>query len=218
MKFTLSWLKEHLDTTATLDEIGETLTRIGLEVEEIYDPAAKLDDFITARIDSVENHPDSDHLHVLCVNDGTNKYQVVCGAPNVKTGLIGVFAREGTLIPLFNERLKKTTIRGVESCGMMCAIDEIGLGTAHEVIIELPSDTPLGVKIAQVLNIDPVIEVSITPNRAECLGVRGIARDLAAAGLGTLKPLNIVKTPAKFANPIQISVECPDECPLTINN
>ena len=213
MKFTLSWLKEHLDTNATLDEISETLTRIGLEVEEIFNPAAQLNDFITARLDSVEDHPDSDHLHVLCVNDGTHKYQVVCGAPNVKEGLIGVFAPEGTLIPLFNERLKKTTIRGVESCGMMCAVDEIGIGTAHDAIIELPADTPIGKTAAEVLDIDPVIEVSITPNRAECLGVRGIARDLAAAGLGTLKPLNIVKTAAKFANPIQISVECPNECP-----
>lgn len=214
MKFTLSWLKEHLDTNATLDEISDTLTRIGLEVEEVFNPAAGLSDFITARIDSVEKHPDSDHLHVLCVNDGTHKYQVVCGAPNVKEGLVGIFAPEGTLIPLFNERLKKTTIRGVESCGMMCAIDEIGLGTAHEVIIELPENTPLGKPAAEVLNIDPVIEVSITPNRAECLGVRGIARDLAAAGLGTLKPLNIQKTKAEFANPIKISVECPNECPV----
>ena len=119
MKFTLSWLKEHLDTTATLDEISETLTRIGLEVEEVCNPAANLNGFITARLDSVENHPDSDHLHILCVNDGTHKYQVVCGAPNVYTGLIGIFAPSGTLIPLFNERLKPTKIRGVESCGMM---------------------------------------------------------------------------------------------------
>lgn len=214
MKFTLSWLKEHLDTTATLQQIDETLTRIGLEVEEIYNPAEKLDEFITARIDSVENHPDADKLHVLCVNDGTNKYQVVCGAPNVREGLIGIFAREGTLIPLFNERLKRATIRGVESCGMMCAVDEIGLGTAHDAIIELPAETPIGAKAADVLDIDPVIEVSITPNRAECLGVRGIARDLAAAGLGSLKPLNIKKTAGKFANPIKISVACPTQCPV----
>ncbi len=214
MKFTLSWLKEHLETTATLQQIDETLTRIGLEVEEIINPAAALDNFVTARIDSVENHPDADKLHVLCVNDGTNKYQVVCGAPNVREGLIGIFAREGTLIPLFNERLKRATIRGVESCGMMCAIDEIGLGTAHDAIIELPADTPIGAKASEILNVDPVIEVSITPNRAECLGVRGIARDLAAAGLGTLKPLNIKKTEGKFANPIKISVDCPTECPV----
>ena len=213
MKLTLSWLKEHLETTATLNEICDTLTRIGLEVEEVTDPSAGLKDFITARIDSVENHPDADKLHVLCVNDGTNKYQVVCGAPNVREGLIGVFAREGTLIPLFNERLKRASIRGIESCGMMCAVDEIGIGTAHDAIIELPANTPVGAPAADVLNIDPVIEISITPNRAECLGVRGIARDLAAAGLGTLKPLNIRQTTGKFANPIKITVNCPQECP-----
>lgn len=214
MKFTLSWLKEHLETQASIKEIDDTLNRIGLEVEEIVNPAAKLDGFITARIDSVENHPDSDHLHLLTVNDGTNKYQVVCGAPNVKTGLIGIFAPEGTLIPLYNEKLTRAKIRGVESCGMMCAEDEICIGQDHNGIIELPADTPLGVPAAEVLNIDPVIEVSITPNRAECLGVRGIARDLAAAGLGKLKPLNIVKTPAKFANPIKIKVDCINECPI----
>ena len=214
MKFTLSWLKEHLETTASLDTISETLTSIGLEVEEIINPAAKLDGFITARIDTVENHPDSDHLHLLAVNDGKQVYQVVCGAPNVKQGLIGIFAPEGTLIPLYNEKLTRAKIRGVESCGMMCAEDEIGIGQDHNGIIELPADTPIGMPAAQILNIDPVIEVSITPNRAECLGVRGIARDLAAAGLGKLKPLNIVKTPAKFANPIKISVECPQECPV----
>ena len=214
MKFTLSWLKEHLETEASIKEIDDTLNRIGLEVEEIINPAAKLNGFITARIDSVENHPDSDHLHLLTVNDGTNKYQVVCGAPNVKVGLVGIFAPEGTLIPLYNEKLTKAKIRGVESCGMMCAEDELGIGQDHDGIIELPENTPLGLSAAEVLNIDPVIEVSITPNRAECLGVRGIARDLAAAGLGKVKPLNITKTPAKFANPINIKVECPNECPV----
>lgn len=214
MKFTLSWLKEHLETSANINEICDTLTRIGLEVEEVFDPTDGLKEFISARIESVENHPNADKLHVLCVNDGTNKYQVVCGAPNVRTGLVGIFAREDTLIPLFNERLKRTTIRGVESCGMMCAVDEIGIGTAHDAIIELPDNTEIGLPAAEVLNIDPVIEVSITPNRAECLGVRGIARDLAAAGLGKLKPLNIKKTPSKFANPINIKVENQVECPV----
>lgn len=214
MKFTLSWLKEHLDTNASIEQISDTLTKIGLEVEEVYNPAANLNGFITARIDSVEKHPDSDHLHLLSVNDGKNCYQVVCGAPNVRQGLVGIFAPEGTLIPLFNERLTRAKIRGVESCGMMCAEDELGVGQDHNGIIDLPTDTPIGVPAVDVLNIDPVIEVSITPNRAECLGVRGIARDLAAAGLGTLKQLNIVKSKESFANPIKVKVECPNECPV----
>ena len=213
MKFTLSWLKEHLDTNASIDEISETLTRIGLEVEEVINPASQLDGFITAKIESVEMHPDSDHLHILTVNNGSEKFQVVCGAPNVKENMIGIFAPSGTLIPLYNERLKQTKIRGVDSCGMMCSEKEMCIGEDHTGIIELPSDTPIGKSAAEILNIDPVIEVSITPNRAECLGVRGIARDLVAAGLGELKPLNISKVEAKFTNPIKVRVECPTECP-----
>ena len=213
MKFTLSWLKEHLDTNASIDEISETLTRIGLEVEEVINPASQLDGFITAKIESVEMHPDSDHLHILTVNNGSEKFQVVCGAPNVKLNMIGIFAPSGTLIPLYNERLKQTKIRGVDSCGMMCSEKEMCIGEDHTGIIELPSDTPIGKSAAEILNIDPVIEVSITPNRAECLGVRGIARDLVAAGLGKLKPLNIRNIEAKFDNPIKVTVECPTECP-----
>ena len=213
MKFTLSWLKEHLDTNASIDEISETLTCIGLEVEEVINPASQLDGFITAKIESVEMHPDSDHLHILTVNNGSEKFQVVCGAPNVKENMIGIFAPSGTLIPLYNERLKQTKIRGVDSCGMMCSEKEMCIGEDHTGIIELPSDTPIGKSAAEILNIDPVIEVSITPNRAECLGVRGIARDLVAAGLGELKPLNISKVEAKFTNPIKVRVECPRECP-----
>ena len=213
MKFTLSWLKEHLDTNSSVDEISETLTRIGLEVEEVINPASQLDGFITAKIESVEMHPDSDHLHILTVNNGSEKFQVVCGAPNVKENMIGIFAPSGTLIPLYNERLKQTKIRGVDSCGMMCSEKEMCIGEDHTGIIELPSDTPIGKSAAEILNIDPVIEVSITPNRAECLGVRGIARDLVAAGLGELKPLNISKVEAKFTNPIKVRVECPRECP-----
>ena len=197
MKLTLSWLKEHLDTTADLNTIVETLTRIGLEVEGVDNPLENLKGFITARAEDVRMHPDSDHLHLLTVNTGKEKLQVVCGAPNVKEGLIGIFAPVGTLIPCYNEVLKVGKIRGVESFGMMCSEKELGVGQDHTGIIELPADTPLGVDAAEVLSIDPVIEISITPNRAECLGVRGIARDLAAAGLGTLKPLQIKKTPAR---------------------
>jgi phenylalanyl-tRNA synthetase beta chain len=213
MKFTLSWLKEHLDTNASLDTICETLTKIGLEVEDVINPAAGLDGFVTARLDTVDEHPNSDHLHLLTVNTGTKTFQVVCGAPNVKLGLVGIFAPEGALIPLYNERLKAAKIRGIDSCGMMCSEKELCVGDDHSGIIELSADTQIGIPAAQVLPIDPVIEVSITPNRAECLGVRGIARDLAAAGIGKLKELQIKKPVANFANPLKVSVKCPQECP-----
>ena len=191
MKFTLSWLKEHLETSANIDEIVETLTRIGLEVEEVVNPASLLKGFITARIDKVEDHPDSDHLHILAVNTGKEVLQVVCGAPNVHEGLVGIYAPTGSLIPCYGEYLKVAKIRGVESMGMMCSEKELMVGDDHSGIIELDSNTEIGLNAEGVLNIDPVIEVSITPNRAECLGVRGIARDLAASGLGKLKPLEI---------------------------
>jgi len=213
MKFTLSWLKEHLDTTASLNEIVETLTRIGLEVEEVINPAAALDGFITARLDQVERHPDSDHLHILAVNTGTDVLQVVCGAPNVHQGLVGIYAPAGALIPCYGERLKVAKIRGVESMGMMCSEKELLIGEDHNGIIELAAETEIGKPAAEVLNIDPVIEVSITPNRAECLGVRGIARDLAAAGIGTLKPLNIPEIKGSFKSPVKVSVQCLEACP-----
>lgn len=213
MKFTLSWLKEHLDTAAELDEIAETLTRIGLEVEEVTNPAARLKGFVTARVDECEMHPDSDHLHLLKVNTGSEVLQVVCGAPNVAKGTIGIFAPVGTLIPCYNEKLTVGKIRGVESFGMLCSEKELCIGEDHNGIISLPADTPIGLAAEKVLAIDPVIEISITPNRAECLGVRGVARDLAAAGLGRLKPLEIKKTPALGQNPIHIRVES-DQCPV----
>jgi phenylalanyl-tRNA synthetase beta chain len=216
MKFTLSWLKDHLETTADLTTIVETLTKIGLEVEEVVNPAAGLNGFITARAENVRMHPDSDHLHLLEVNTGSERLQVVCGAPNLKEGTVGIFAPVGTLIPCYNEVLKVGKIRGVESFGMMCSEKELGIGNDHTGIIELPADTALGLPAADVLAVDPVIEVSITPNRAECLGVRGIARDLAAAGLGTLKPLHVKKTAATVQSPIEIKVECPEACPTYV--
>lgn len=216
MKFTLSWLKEHLDTTAGIDEIGETLTKIGLEVEEIFNPAAQLDGFVTAEVETYEKHPDSDHLGLLTVNTGKEKLQVVCGAPNCHQGLKGIFAPVGVTIPCYNEVLKVGKIRGVESFGMMCSEKELGVGEDHNGIIELPADTEIGKPAAEVLNIDPVIEISITPNRAECLGVRGVARDLAAAGLGTLKPLKISKTGGKFKSPVNVTVEDFKACPTYV--
>lgn len=216
MKFTLSWLKEHLETTASVDEIAETLTKIGLEVEEVFNPASQLDGFVTAKVESCEMHPDSDHLHLLSVNDGKQKLQVVCGAPNVKKDLVGIFAPVGAVIPCYGEVLKVGKIRGVESFGMMCSEKELGIGEDHDGIIELPSDIKAGIPAAEVLPIDPVFEISITPNRAECLGVRGVARDLAAAGLGNLKPLKIRKINGTFQSPVKVKVEDFKACPTYV--
>lgn len=216
MKFTLSWLKEHLDTTASVEQIAETLTKIGLEVEEVFNPASRLGGFVTAEVETYGPHPDSDHLGLLTVNTGKEKLQVVCGAPNCRRGLKGIFAPVGVIIPCYNEELKVGKIRGVESFGMMCSEHELGVGEDHNGIIELPADTPVGLPAAEVLNIDPVIEISITPNRAECLGVRGVARDLAAAGLGKLKPLNISKKNGTFKSPVKVKVENFDVCPTYV--
>ncbi|MFV0626953.1 MAG: phenylalanine--tRNA ligase subunit beta [Alphaproteobacteria bacterium] len=216
MKFTLSWLKEHLDTASSLDEIERNLTKVGLEVEEVYNPSSKLEGFITARIESKEKHPDADKLNVLSVNTGKEILQVVCGAPNCYVGLVGIFAPVGTMIPQYNEELKVGKIRGLESFGMMCSEKELCLGDDHSGIIELPKDTPVGVSAAEVVNIDPVIDISVTPNRADCLGVRGIARDLAAAGLGKIKKLDIPHVEGSFKSPIKISVEETQACPVYV--
>ena len=216
MKFSISWLKEHLDTTASVDEIAETLTKIGLEVEEVFNPASRLDGFVTAEVETYERHPDSDHLGLLTVNTGKEKLQVVCGAPNCRQGLKGIFAPVGVVIPCYNEELKVGKIRGVESFGMMCSEKELGVGEDHNGIIELPANTPIGRPAAEALDIDPVIEINITPNRAECLGVRGVARDLAAAGLGTLKPLKILKTAGTFKSPVNVKVEDFTACPVYV--
>ena len=216
MKFTLSWLKEHLDTTASVEEIAETLTKIGLEVEEVLNPASNLAGFVTAKVEDLQNHPDSDHLHVLKVNDGKEVLQIVCGAPNVSLGMVGILASVGTLIPAFGEKIQVGKIRGVESFGMMCSEKELGVGEDHSGIISLPADTPIGVSAAEVLNVDPVFDISITPNRAECLGVRGIARDLAAAGLGILKPLKISRQNSVFKSPINVTIEDLKACPTYV--
>ena len=216
MKFTLSWLKEHLGTKASVEEIAETLTKIGLEVEEILNPTNELGSFITAKVEDLQDHPDSDHLHILKVNTGKEILQIVCGAPNVTLGMVGILAPVGTLIPAFGEKIEVGKIRGVESFGMMCSEKELGIGEDHSGIISLPADTKIGLSAAEVLNIDPVIEIAITPNRAECLGVRGVARDLAAAGLGELKPLNILKQNNRFKSPINVKVEDFEACPTYI--
>jgi phenylalanyl-tRNA synthetase beta chain len=220
MKFTLSWLKEYLDTEAPLSAIDEALTALGLEVEGIENPAAALADFIVADVVACVDHPDSDHLHVLTVNTGAEALQVVCGAPNAHAGMKGILARPGATIPIDGSVLKKGKIRGVESQGMMCSFRELALGDDHTGIVELATDAPAGTPVAEVLSLDPVIDLSITPNRADCLGVRGIARDLAAKGLGRFKDAPVAKIPGSFDSPLGVSIDLPagreKACPLFV--
>lgn len=213
MKFSLSWLKDYLETTASVDEISKTLTKIGLEVEEVIDNASALKDFIVAEIKTVEQHPNADRLHVLSVWTGKESLQIVCGAPNVRVGLKSVLALPGVVIPKFNERLEKGVIRGVESCGMMCAEDELCLGEDHTGIIELAPNAPVGASLVDVLKPDVVFDVNVTPNRGDCFGVNGIARDLAAAGLGRLKQTDAAPIAGSFKSPISVTTQTPD-CPL----
>ncbi|MCK0530453.1 phenylalanine--tRNA ligase subunit beta [Sphingobium agri] len=213
MKFTLSWLKTHLNTDADLPTILKGLTNIGLEVEGVENPAEKLGAFRIARVLTAEPHPQADKLQVLTVDAGDGALQVVCGAPNARAGLVGVFGTEGAVVPVNGMVLKKTAIRGVESNGMMCSFRELELGEDHEGIIELNADSPVGEVFARWAGLDdPVIDVSITPNRQDCMGVRGIARDLAAAGLGTLNPI-IVPTVEGVGPGPDVRVEDEDGCP-----
>lgn len=211
MKFTLSWLKEHLDSEADLDTVVDTLTRIGLEVEGVDNPGEKLAAFRVARVLAAERHPQADKLQVLSVDTGDGPpLQVVCGAPNARAGLIGVLGLPGAIVPSNGMELKVSAIRGVESNGMMCSSRELELGDDHAGIIELPADAPVGTPYPDYAGLnDPVIDVAITPNRQDCMGVRGIARDLAAAGLGTLKPLAQVYRMETLA-PIDGSGPAPD--------
>ncbi len=215
MKLTLSWLKEHLETEAGLDEIVETLTRIGLEVESVENAAEKLAPFTIAEVLTADPHPQADKLQVLTVDAGTGEViQVVCGAANARVGLKGVFGAPGAYVPGSDLTLKVAAIRGVESRGMLCSVRELELGEEHDGIIELPADAPVGAGYAAWAGLDdPVIEVSVTPNRQDAMGVHGIARDLAAAGLGTLKPVEIPVIAGDFPCPIEIRTDDPDGCP-----
>ena len=209
MKFTLNWLKDHLDTTASLDEIVEALTRVGLEVESVEDPAATLKGYITAFVISAEQHPNADRLRVCMVDTGDGKpIQVVCGAPNARTGMKSVFSPPGTFIPGKGITIGVGMIRGVESSGMLCSAFELGLSEDHEGIIDLPADAPVGMAYTDYASInDPVIDVAITPNRADALGVYGIARDLAATGLGVLKKHVIAPVKGDGVCPVQVKLD-----------
>lgn len=215
MKFTLSWLKDHLDTNASLDEIVEALTMIGLEVEEV-DDRSKFKPFTIAKVLTAEQHPDADKLRVLSVDNGSGTpVQVVCGAPNARAGLIGAFAGPGTYVPGIDVILGTSSIRGVESFGMMCSERELELSDDHQGIIDLPDDVlanaPVGSSFAAYAGLDdPMIEIAVTPNRPDCLGVFGVARDLAAAGLGTLKDGNIAPIDGDGDCPTSVSLDFGD--------
>ncbi|GAA3256614.1 hypothetical protein GCM10020258_16290 [Sphingomonas yabuuchiae] len=213
MKFTLGWLKSHLDTDADLDTIVEGLTRIGLEVEGVHNPGEALSSFRVARILSAERHPQADKLQVLSVDAGDGPMQVVCGAPNARAGLVGVFGAPGAYVPGLDVTLKVAAIRGVESNGMMCSARELQIGEGHDGIIELPEDAAIGTSFPDYAGLnDPVIDVSITPNRQDCMGVHGIARDLAAAGLGTLIAPTVPEVTGDGAGP-DVRIEDAEGCP-----
>ncbi|SIT54207.1 Phenylalanine--tRNA ligase beta subunit [Mesorhizobium prunaredense] len=215
MKFTLSWLKDHLETDASLNEIVERLTSIGLEVEHV-DDRSSLKPFVIARVLTAEQHPNADRLRVLTVDtgDGNAPVQVVCGAPNARAGLIGAFAAPGVYIPGIDVTLTVGKIRGVESHGMMCSERELELSEEHDGIIDLPADAPVGTSFAAYAHLDdPVIEINLTPNRPDATSVYGIARDLAASGLGRLVGGAIMPHAGSGMCPVKVTIEAPELCP-----
>src|SRR3984885_4546690 len=214
MKFTLSWLKAHLDTDATLDQITGTLTRIGLELEGVEDRGAALAPFRIARVIEAVQHPNADRLRVCTIDTGSDTVRVVCGAPNARPGMKCVFAPPDTFIPGTGITLKVGEIRGVRSAGMLVSERELGLGEDHAGILDLPDDAPVGVPYAQWAGLDdPLIDVSVTPNRGDCFAVRGIARDLAAAGVATLKPWQPAKVAPVFRDGPRWQIDWPAACP-----
>ncbi|MFN3248407.1 phenylalanine--tRNA ligase subunit beta [Roseibium album] len=216
MKFTLSWLKEHLDTDASLEEIVERLTMIGLEVEEVTNRADRLKPFKIAKVLEAEQHPNADRLRVLKVDTGQGEpVQIVCGAPNARAGLVGVLGKPGDHIPGLDITLSVGKIRDVESFGMMCSERELELSDEHDGIIDLPEDAPVGVNFAKWAGLDePVIEIGLTPNRPDCTGVYGIARDLAAAGLGKLKERSHEQIRGNYPCPVSVSLDFGDTRPM----
>ena len=221
MKFTLSWLKDHLETTASVDEIAEALTDLGLEVEGVENPADRLGAFTIGKVLKAEKHPDADKLRVCSVQTDEGTLQIICGAPNAREGITVVVAKPGTYVPGIDTTIQVGKIRGIESHGMMCSEREMEMSDEHDGIIELPSGE-VGERFTDWLAanrpavVDPVIEIAITPNRPDALGVHGIARDLAARGLGTLKPLAEVTVPGSFPSPVSVSIDedTLDVCPV----
>jgi phenylalanyl-tRNA synthetase beta chain len=209
VRFSLDWLRDHLDSNADLEQIAAILTNIGLEVESVYDPQEALKNIIVAKIESAEKHPQADRLKVCMVNNGKETLQIICGAPNARVGIYAALAPPGSIIPNGVLAIKKTKIRGMESMGMMCSSRELMLGENHEGIIEINpcNDSMLGKPIADVMGLDSIMEVSVSPNRSDCFAVRGIARDLAAAGIGHLKPIESADEAKGFNFPLKVSFE-----------
>jgi phenylalanyl-tRNA synthetase beta chain len=217
MKFTLSWLKSHLQTDASLDRITDTLTQIGLELEGIENRGAALASFRVAHVIEAVQHPNADRLRACKVDTGDGVVSVVCGAPNAHTGMKAVFAAPGAVIPGTGITLKVGEIRGVQSAGMLLSAREMGLGDDHAGIIELPEDAPVGMPYPQYAGLDdPVIEIGVTPNRGDCFAVRGVARDLAGAGLGSLKPFNPTVIPPAFDGGPRWEIAFREACPWII--
>ncbi len=216
MKFTLSWLKDHLDTDEPVDKLADKLTMIGLEVESLEDKAKALAPFTIARVISAEQHPNADRLRVCMVDPGNGSapVQVVCGAPNARTGMLSVFSPPGTFIPGKNITLGVGTIRGVESRGMLCSAAELQISDDHDGILELPADAPIGKGYAEWAGLgDPLFEINLTPNRQDCTGVHGIARDLSAADMGKFKDPAIKPVKGEFPCPVNVTVEDTSLCP-----
>ncbi len=213
MKFSLSWLKTHLETDASLARITDTLTAIGLELEGVEDRGAALAPFVIAQVIEAVQHPDADRLRICTVDTGGGVVSVVCGAPNARAGMKGVFAPPDSFIPGTGITLKVGKIRGVESAGMLLSAREVGLSDEHDGILDLPADAPVGIAYAAWAKLDdPVIEISVTPNRGDALSVRGVARDLAAAGLGTLLPFAPARVPAAFEHELRWQLDMPEYC------
>ena len=214
MKFTLSWLKEHLETTASVAEIVDAMTMAGLEVEHVEDPAKKLDAFTVAKIVQAVQHPNADRLRVCQVDTVDGRKEIVCGAPNARAGLTTIYAPIGAYVPGLDVTLEARPVRGVVSNGMLCSAAELEFAEESNGIMELPDELQVGAPAAQALGLEAVIDFEVTPNRPDWLGVAGVARDLAAAGVGRLKDHAIEPVKGEFSCPIAIRITAPDACPV----
>ena len=214
MKFTLSWLKEHLDTQATVDEVVEAMTMAGLEVEHVENPAAKLAAFSVAKIVEAVQHPNADRLRVCQVDTRDGRKEIVCGAPNARPGLTTIYAPLGAYVPGSGITLEARPVRGVVSNGMLCSASELETAEESDGIMELPDALAVGTSAAEALGLEAVIDFEVTPNRPDWLGVVGIARDLAAAGLGTLKDTSVAPVKGGFPCPVAIRLDAPEACPI----